>query len=165
MAASSFLTVQARLARAMLDLAKHVGRDDGEGRIVIRHKISQSHLAAIAGVARENVSRVMSDWKRNTTRGVGRRLTSRGRHPNKIGRRIDRQAVGASTATRICVLRPRIISSIWLSCNLNISSRQARKTDSLVRYARCYPSTCDARQCCFEYPCHSFRSSYKDIQL
>ena len=79
---------------------------------VIRHKISQSRLAATAGVARENVSRVMSDRKRNTTRGVGRRLTSRGRHPNKIGLRIDGQAVGASTATRSCVLRPRIISSI-----------------------------------------------------
>ena len=65
MAASSFMTIQARLARALLELGKHVGEDDGAGRIVIRHKISQSDLAAMAGVARENVSRVMSDWKRN----------------------------------------------------------------------------------------------------
>jgi CRP/FNR family transcriptional regulator, cyclic AMP receptor protein len=35
------------------------------GRVVIRHKISQSDLAAMAGVARENVSQVMSNWKRN----------------------------------------------------------------------------------------------------
>ena len=73
MAASSFLTVQARLARALLELGKHVGEDDGAGRVVIGHKISQSDLAAMAGVARENVSRVMSDWKRNklVTRSSG----------------------------------------------------------------------------------------------
>src|SRR5262245_13853906 len=73
MAAASFLTVQARLARALLQLAKHAGQDDGAGRVVIRHKISQSDLAAMAGVARENVSRVMSDWKRNqvVTRSSG----------------------------------------------------------------------------------------------
>ena len=73
MAASSFLTIKARLARALLELGKHVGQDDGTGRVVIRHKISQSDLAAMAGVARENVSRVMSDWKRNkvVTRSSG----------------------------------------------------------------------------------------------
>jgi CRP-like cAMP-binding protein len=65
MAATSFLTVKARLARALLELGKHVGQDDGAGRIVIRHKISRSDLAAMAGVARENVSRVMSDWKQS----------------------------------------------------------------------------------------------------
>ena len=65
MAATSFLTVKARLARALLELGKHVGQDDGAGRVVIRHKISRSDLAAMAGVARENVSRVMSDWKQN----------------------------------------------------------------------------------------------------
>ena len=65
MAATSFLTVQARLARAILELGKHVGQDDGAGGVVLRHKIGQGDLAAMAGVARENVSRVMSDWKRN----------------------------------------------------------------------------------------------------
>ena len=66
-------TVQARLARALLELGKHVGQDDGAGHIVIRHKISRSDLAAMAGVARENVSRAMSDWKRNqvVTRSSG----------------------------------------------------------------------------------------------
>jgi CRP/FNR family transcriptional regulator, cyclic AMP receptor protein len=72
-AATSFLTVRARLARALLELAKHVGEDDGAGRVVIRHKIGQSDLAAMAWVARENVSRVMSDWKRRkvVTRSSG----------------------------------------------------------------------------------------------
>jgi CRP/FNR family transcriptional regulator, cyclic AMP receptor protein len=64
-AAASFLTVQARLARALLELGKHVGQDDGAGHLVIRHKISQGDLAAMVGAARENVSRVISDWKRN----------------------------------------------------------------------------------------------------
>src|SRR5262249_6953013 len=64
-AATSFLTVQARLARALLELGKYVGQDDGAGRVVIRHKICRGDLAAMAGIARENVSRVMSDWKRN----------------------------------------------------------------------------------------------------
>jgi CRP/FNR family transcriptional regulator, cyclic AMP receptor protein len=49
-AAASFLTVQARLARALLELGKHVGQDDGTGRVVIRHKICLSDLAAMAGV-------------------------------------------------------------------------------------------------------------------
>src|SRR5262249_22253113 len=64
-AATCFLTVKARVARALLQLGQHVGEDDGAGRIVIRHKISNGDLAAMAGIARENVSRVMSDWKRN----------------------------------------------------------------------------------------------------
>ena len=72
-AATSFLTVKARLARALLELGEHAGEDDGVGRQVIRHKIGQSDLAAMAGVARENVSRVLSDWKQRklVTRSSG----------------------------------------------------------------------------------------------
>jgi CRP-like cAMP-binding protein len=64
MAATSFLTVKARLARALLQLAELAGEDDGAGRVVLRHTIGQSDLAAMAGVARENVSRVIGDWER-----------------------------------------------------------------------------------------------------
>jgi CRP-like cAMP-binding protein len=63
-AADSFLSVKARLARALLELSKYLGEDTGKGRVLIHHKINQSDLAAMAGVARENVSRVMSDWQR-----------------------------------------------------------------------------------------------------
>jgi CRP/FNR family transcriptional regulator, cyclic AMP receptor protein len=63
-AADSFLTVKARLARALIELAEYLGEDAGAGRVLIRHKISQSDLASMAGVARENVSRTLSDWKR-----------------------------------------------------------------------------------------------------
>jgi CRP-like cAMP-binding protein len=34
----------------------------GSGRILVRQKVSQSDLAAMAGVARENVSRLLTDW-------------------------------------------------------------------------------------------------------
>jgi CRP-like cAMP-binding protein len=61
-AASSFLSLKGRVARALLSLADEFGRDVGKGRIVIQQKISQSDLAAMAGVARENVSRVLHDW-------------------------------------------------------------------------------------------------------
>jgi CRP/FNR family transcriptional regulator, cyclic AMP receptor protein len=63
-AADSFLTIKARLARALLELAEYLGEDAGAGRVLIRHKVNQSDLAAMAGVARENVSRALSDWKR-----------------------------------------------------------------------------------------------------
>jgi CRP/FNR family transcriptional regulator, cyclic AMP receptor protein len=62
--AGSFLPVKGRVARALLDLAEAFGKDVGQGRIVIRQKISQSDLAAMAGIARENVSRILNDWIR-----------------------------------------------------------------------------------------------------
>jgi CRP/FNR family cyclic AMP-dependent transcriptional regulator len=72
-AAVSFLTVQERLARALIELGEVLGEPDGAGHVVINHKINQSDLAALAGVARENVSRVMSEWKRRrvVTRSKG----------------------------------------------------------------------------------------------
>jgi CRP/FNR family cyclic AMP-dependent transcriptional regulator len=72
-AADSFLTVKSRLARALLELTEYLGEDAEAGRVLIRHKISQSDLAAMAGIARENVSRILSDWKRRelVTRSSG----------------------------------------------------------------------------------------------
>ena len=64
LAAGSFLTVKARVARVLLDLAKHLGKNVASGRIIIGHKLSQADLAAMAGVARENVNRVLRQWKR-----------------------------------------------------------------------------------------------------
>jgi CRP/FNR family transcriptional regulator len=64
MVASSFLMVRARVARALLAFARHLGEDVGSGRLRIRHKITQSDLAAMAGVARESVSRTLGAWSR-----------------------------------------------------------------------------------------------------
>ena len=60
--ATNFLSVKGRVARALLSIAEAFGHDVGQGRIVIRQKVSQSDLAAMAGVARENVSRVLNEW-------------------------------------------------------------------------------------------------------
>jgi CRP/FNR family transcriptional regulator len=62
-AATTFLTVEARVARALLELAKYIGRPSSAGHIVFHERISQADLAAMAGVARENVSRVLSEWR------------------------------------------------------------------------------------------------------
>ena len=61
--AASFLSLKGRVARALLSLVDQFGRDVGQGRIVIQQKLSQSDIAAIAGVARENVSRVLHEWE------------------------------------------------------------------------------------------------------
>jgi CRP/FNR family transcriptional regulator, cyclic AMP receptor protein len=63
-AAGTFLPVKGRVARALLDLANAFGNDVGGGRVVIRQKLSQSDVAAMAGIARENVSRILNEWMR-----------------------------------------------------------------------------------------------------
>jgi CRP/FNR family transcriptional regulator, cyclic AMP receptor protein len=63
-AAGSFLSLEGRVARTMLELAEHFGQEVGSGRIVIRQKITQNDLAAMAGVARETVTRTLNDWQR-----------------------------------------------------------------------------------------------------
>ena len=62
LAATSFLSVKGRVARALLGLAEAFGQDVGGGRILVRQKITQSDLGAMAGIARENVSRILKDW-------------------------------------------------------------------------------------------------------
>jgi CRP-like cAMP-binding protein len=64
-AAESFLPLKGRVALTLLELAEHFGENVGSGRIVIRQKFGQSDLAAMAGIARENVNRILADWKRN----------------------------------------------------------------------------------------------------
>lgn len=64
LAAGSFLPLKGRVARALLDLSEAFGQPVGGGRILIRQKISQSDVAAMAGIARENVSRILNEWIR-----------------------------------------------------------------------------------------------------
>jgi CRP/FNR family transcriptional regulator, cyclic AMP receptor protein len=64
LAARSLLPLAGRVAQTMLHLADTFGKDVGPGRILVHHKISQSDLAAMVGAARENVSRVLNDWRR-----------------------------------------------------------------------------------------------------
>jgi CRP-like cAMP-binding protein len=48
----------------LLLLADHFGQEVGPGRVVIRQKIRQRDLAAMTGIARENVTRILNDWQR-----------------------------------------------------------------------------------------------------
>ena len=63
-AAGSFLPLKGGVARALLDLGQAFGHEVAGGRIVIQQKISQSDVAAMAGIARENVSRILNEWMR-----------------------------------------------------------------------------------------------------
>jgi CRP/FNR family transcriptional regulator, cyclic AMP receptor protein len=64
-AALAFLTWKGRVAHALLEIAENLGTYTGSGVTVIHGMISQRELAAMAGVARENVSRVLNEWKRS----------------------------------------------------------------------------------------------------
>src|SRR5262249_44389236 len=64
-ASFAFLPMKARVARVLLDLAEDLGEETNSGDILIPVMINQSDLAAMAGVARENTSRILSEWKRN----------------------------------------------------------------------------------------------------
>jgi CRP-like cAMP-binding protein len=63
LAAATFLSGKGRLARALLDIARYVGKPSGSGGVTLKYKISNSDLAAMAGMARENVSRVLGEWR------------------------------------------------------------------------------------------------------
>jgi CRP-like cAMP-binding protein len=71
LAATSFLSVKGRVARVLLSLADAFGHDVGGGRILVKQKVTQSDLGAMAGIARENVSRILKDW---TSRALISRL-------------------------------------------------------------------------------------------
>jgi CRP/FNR family transcriptional regulator, cyclic AMP receptor protein len=62
--AATSLTAKARVARALLTLAEYIGQPSDEGHFVFQERITLADLAAMAGVARENVSRVLSEWRR-----------------------------------------------------------------------------------------------------
>jgi CRP/FNR family cyclic AMP-dependent transcriptional regulator len=69
----AFSPMKARVARALLDLAEDLGEETNSGGILIPDMINQSDLAAMAGVARENANRILSEWKRSklVTRSSG----------------------------------------------------------------------------------------------
>jgi CRP/FNR family transcriptional regulator, cyclic AMP receptor protein len=64
--ATSFLPLKGRAATVLLSLSDAFGKDVGSGRILIRQKVSQSDLAAMAGISRENFSRILQDWIRQS---------------------------------------------------------------------------------------------------
>src|SRR5262249_12841349 len=93
--ATNFLSVKGRVARALLNLAEAFGHDLGQGRVLIRQKVSQSDLAAMAGIARENVSRVLHDWAQ---RSMVSRLAGYYCLENKAV--LDREAAGGAASAK-----------------------------------------------------------------
>ncbi|WP_186387015.1 MULTISPECIES: Crp/Fnr family transcriptional regulator [unclassified Stappia] len=67
LAARSFLPLPGRVAQTLLQLADTFGKPVDKDRILIHYKLSQADIANMAGAARENVSRVLNDWKRAGT--------------------------------------------------------------------------------------------------
>jgi CRP/FNR family transcriptional regulator, cyclic AMP receptor protein len=63
-ASLAFLSMRARLAYALLELARNLGEGLPSGAIVIPIRLSQKDLAALAGVARENINRLLGEWER-----------------------------------------------------------------------------------------------------
>jgi CRP-like cAMP-binding protein len=57
-------TIECRVARALLSLSDSLGETADDGRRIISQRVTQSDIAAMAGVARENASRVLNKWMR-----------------------------------------------------------------------------------------------------
>lgn len=72
-AAESFLPLKGRVALTLIELAEHFGEPIEGGRIIIREKLGESDLAAMAGIARENVNSILADWENRKliTRAAG----------------------------------------------------------------------------------------------
>ena len=102
-AAASFLSLKARVARAVLQFAKYLGEPTATaGELLIQHRIRQDDLAALADVARENVSRLLGEW---TKRKIIDRRSSLGFviHKARLARsqvfRIDRPPHATANVT------------------------------------------------------------------
>jgi CRP-like cAMP-binding protein len=59
---ASYQPLKGRVARVLLDLADAFGKDVGGGRILVHQKVTQGDIGAMAGVARENASRILNGW-------------------------------------------------------------------------------------------------------
>jgi CRP/FNR family cyclic AMP-dependent transcriptional regulator len=64
-AASAFLPMRNRVARAVLELVECVGESAPGGKAFLPRTIKQSDIAALAGVARENTNRILNEWKQS----------------------------------------------------------------------------------------------------
>ena len=62
--AASFLSLRSRVARALLKFAEHLGEPTVEPDYVLIRELRQEDVAALADVARESVSRILSEWRR-----------------------------------------------------------------------------------------------------
>ena len=111
LAATSFLSLKGRVARAMLSLAEAFGHDVGGGRILVRQKLTQSDIAAMAGIARENVSRNLEGMDGEFVGEPAGRLLLPGEQESHPTRSRD-----VSPVRRLSLQRPDQRSRHWRSC-------------------------------------------------
>jgi CRP/FNR family transcriptional regulator, cyclic AMP receptor protein len=64
-AASAFLPMRNRVARALLEFVECVGEGAPGGKVFLPRSIKQSDVAALAGVARENTNRILKEWEQS----------------------------------------------------------------------------------------------------
>ncbi len=64
-AAVNFLSLKERIARALLQFAEHLGEPTTTPDQVVIRGLRQEDLAARANAARENVSRLLGQWKKS----------------------------------------------------------------------------------------------------
>jgi CRP/FNR family transcriptional regulator, cyclic AMP receptor protein len=86
-ASLAFLPLKARVAQALLALAENLGEETDSGGILIPPIIHQGDIAAMAGIARENASRILSEWERKklVTKSSGSyRINDRGKLKGEI---------------------------------------------------------------------------------
>ena len=69
MVAQGTVPVVGRVARAFASLAQGLGEERPGGKILIANKITQTDIAGMAGVARENASRAINDLLRDGVLG------------------------------------------------------------------------------------------------
>jgi CRP-like cAMP-binding protein len=65
MVAQGTVSVVGRVARAFVTLAQGLGERQAKGGILLPHKITQTDIAGMAGVARENASRAINELLRD----------------------------------------------------------------------------------------------------
>lgn len=63
--AQGTITVAGRVARAFASLADGLGEEKADGSIMLNYRVSQTDIAGMAGVARENASRAINDLMRD----------------------------------------------------------------------------------------------------
>jgi len=151
--ATNFLSVKGRVASALLQLAEAFGRDVGSGRILIEQKVSQSELAAMAGIARENVTRVLTDW---TNRSWLSRLAGyyclenkkaiRGEAGRSLGHRRSSLVLAPSPylapyTSAGDFLRVQSHAVSRSSCASSLARKMKRRAESLSRFAGLHSSS------------------------
>ena len=141
-AAGSFLPLKGRVARALLDLSEAFGQDVGQGRILIRQKVSQSDVAAMAGIARENVSRILNDWIRDklVTPAVGLLL------PGEQGQARDARARLCAHASRLDFAYAERLGDSPAAAEKDASGTPCWTLPSIVYAAACGPRAAPRRR-------------------